>query len=392
MKIQCPHCGGEHTANVESCPSTGKELGAAFRMVGRQIGKYKVVRLIAEGGMGAVFQAEHGSLGRKVALKVLHPRFLEDREIVKRFTREAKAAARIGHDNIIDVIDVGQEEETGITYIIMEFLEGQTLAQRIEEKGALPVKESVDVILQVLSALQASHSLGIIHRDLKPENIFITKSASGREVVKILDFGTAKIRESETASILTGRGTVLGTPHYMAPELLEATGKFDHRVDLYACGILLYESLTAKLPFDANNIAGIYVAIMHSDPQTPVSLRPELPGELSDAILRSMARSPFDRFGSARKMAAALEPFGTGTIEVRREMDKVEALARTAKETMASFADDITLPPRVRDDDEGISTTGMVADLRPARRRRMAIVIALLALLLLATALGIILF
>jgi serine/threonine protein kinase len=391
MKIKCPHCGEEHSANVEICPSTGRELGAAVRMVGRQIGKYRVVRLIAEGGMGAVFEAEHGTLGRKVALKVLHPRFLEDRDIVKRFTREAKAAAKIGHENIIDVIDVDQEEETGVTYIVMECLEGQTLAQRIEEKGALPVREAVDVILQVLSALQASHRLGIIHRDLKPENIFITKSASGRELVKILDFGTAKIRESETASILTGRGTVLGTPHYMAPELLEAAGKFDHRVDLYACGILLYESLTSRLPFDAPNIAGIYVAIMHSEPEAPHSLNPRIPRELSDALLRAMSRNPFERFSSARRMALALEPFGSGTMEVKKEMEKVEALARTARET-ASFADEITIPPRPRTVDEHITAAAVAAGLRPGQRRRTALVIALLALLVLAVVLGIIFF
>ncbi|MFH1436654.1 MAG: serine/threonine-protein kinase [Pseudomonadota bacterium] len=326
-------------ADVEICPSTGRELGISFRLAGRTIGKYRIERLIAEGGMGVVLEAVHEAIGRKVALKFLHPRFLLDREMRKRFSREAKAAAGIGHENIINIIDIDQEDESGATYIVMEYLEGQNLGWWIEKKGQLPVKWTVDITLQVLSALNACHCLGIIHRDMKPENIFITRRANRTDLVKLLDFGTAKIKAAGTASILTGEGTVLGTPHYMSPELLEGGDKFDFRTDLYSCGVLLYQCLTGKLPFDARRLIGIYHAIMNDTPESPQFVRPDLPDGLVEVVMKSFARNRDERYAGAADMAAALEPFGSGMFALKEEMAKGEELARTARSRLGPISD-----------------------------------------------------
>jgi len=380
----------EHLDDVEVCPSTGREFGIAFRMAGRTMGKYKIVRLIAEGGMGAVFEAEHEAIGRRVALKFLHPRFLHDREILKRFAREAKAAANIGHENIINIIDINQDEESGATYIVMEFLEGKTLGWKIDETGKLPIQAAVDATLQVLSALHACHCLGIIHRDMKPENIFITKRASGSDLIKVLDFGTAKIKASETASLLTGKGTVLGTPHYMAPELLEAEGRFDHRIDLYSCGVILYQILTGRLPYDAPRLAGIYQAIMNDTPEYPKTLRPEIPDGLSDVVLKSFFRDRDRRYANAVEMAGALEPFGSGTFALKDELERGEELARTARDKIGPVSDSAeTVPKPV---DMHVETVDVI-ERSPGRRGKVAaLIVGGLILLALAFAAAFFLF
>ena len=382
MKIKCPHCEKEHLADVEICPTTGRGLGIAYRLAGRTIGKYRIVRLIAEGGMGVVLEAVHEAIGKKVALKFLHPRFLLDREMRKRFSREAKAAAGIGHENIINIIDIDQEEESGATYIVMEYLEGKNLGQWIEEKGQLPVEWTVDLTLQILSALNACHCLGIIHRDMKPENIFITKRANGTDLVKLLDFGTAKIKAAGTASILTGEGTVLGTPHYMSPELLEGGDKFDFRTDVYSCGVMFYQCLTGKLPFDARRLIGIYHAIMNDTPEAPQFLRPDLPDELVEVVMKSFARDRDHRYANAVEMAAALEPFGSGVFALKDEMAKGEELAKTARGRLGPISDSARTVPEAEFKAED---TADVPDRPPGGRGK---IIALIAAGLLLLGLG----
>jgi len=384
MKIQCPHCAGEHDGPVEMCPVTGKKLGAATWVLGRTLGKYRVVKLVAEGGMGAVFEAVHETLGRRVALKFLHPWFVNDDELLKRFRREAKAAAKIGHENIVDIIDIERDEGSGSAYIVMELLEGKTLDRRIAASGGLPPKEAVDIMLQILSALHASHTLGIIHRDLKPENVFLADRPGGRVQVKILDFGMAKIKQSETASVLTGKGTLLGTPHYMAPELLETAGAaLDNRVDLYACGIILYESLAGKPPFDAKNLTGIYYAILHDTPRDVRMHRPDIPDDLAELVMKAFARAPAERFASAVEMALAVEPFGSGRLPVKASIGKVEELTRTAR-ARVRFADETTekSAPKIPRPPEKI----VVID--PAGQKKRRIVMAVIVLLLFAMAIA----
>ncbi|MFS8071244.1 MAG: serine/threonine-protein kinase, partial [Byssovorax sp.] len=222
-------------------------------MIGRVIGdRYGVTALIGEGGMGEVYEAEHLAMGRLVAIKVLNPTRAQDQDAVSRLRHEARVAGTLGHPNICAIYDMGQLDD-GSPYLVMERLQGETLAQRLLRETKLPVDELLDVMVQILSALSAAHQRGIIHRDLKPENIFLTRREGARPIPKLLDFGISKSEDiEETMADLTAKTIAAGTPFYMAPE--QARGdRVDHRVDLWATGIILYECLSGKRPFDARN-------------------------------------------------------------------------------------------------------------------------------------------
>ena len=217
-------------------------------MIGERVNNYEVRSIVGEGGMGAVYLAEHPFMGRKAAIKVLRPELAQDRGLVERFMNEARAANAIHHPNIIDIIDVGLLP-SGVPYLMMEFLEGESLAKRIE-RGRLTIAEAVDVATQTASALQAAHGKGIVHRDLKPDNLFLVPD-DGRPFgarVKVLDFGIAKLRgELSGGGAKTQTGSVMGTPPYMSPEQCRGiTEEIDHRTDIYALGIILYEMLAGR--------------------------------------------------------------------------------------------------------------------------------------------------
>ncbi len=276
--------------------------------------RYRVVRVLGEGGMGVVFEAEHTGVGRKVALKALRADFAKTPDVVARFQREARAAAAIGHDNIIDVIDFGTFE--GAPFMVMEMLKGEALDERIARKGKLPLENAAYILQQVLSALGAAHEAGIIHRDLKPENVFLTQKAGIPDFVKLLDFGIAKLRVDETGAdgkvrAMTQAGTVLGTPHYMAPEQALAERDLDSRIDLYSAGVMLYEMTTGTVPFDSESDAEILMEIAYRlHPLVPPSGRdPTLPPELDAIVLRALSKNRDDRYQDAAAFAAALSPF-----------------------------------------------------------------------------------
>ena len=337
MPIQCPYCSAEHPDDARVCPSTGKDLSRALQLVGRTIDKYEILSLIGEGGMGAVYEARHSKIRRKVALKLLNPEFARNAEVLARFEREARATGEIGHENIIEIYDIGKDEATDATYLVLELLKGKTLQDLIDEKKGLPVHASVDIMLQVLSALHASHSLGIIHRDLKPENIFLITLAGRKNWVKILDFGIAKIKETGDAHKLTQTGTMMGTPYYMAPEQIKGSKNMDQRLDVYACGIILYQCVTGRVPYNAPTVPSLVYSILNETPEDPATTRPGTPDELSDIILKSMARDPADRYQDVMDLAAALEKFGSGLMEVEAEKRKVDELAGTMKGKIEEF-------------------------------------------------------
>lgn len=275
----------------------------------RLLNKYKLVRVLGEGGMGLVFEAHHELLGKRVAVKSLHANLADDEQLVQRFFREARAAAAIGHRSIIDVYDVGQEG--GSTFLVMEFLEGKELADFIEIQGALEPAFIAYALCQVLSALEAAHEKGIVHRDLKPENIFIVDSGHQLPDVKLLDFGISKVIDPKQrgGENLTSTGLLLGTPHYMAPE--QALGKkdIDHRVDIYAAGVILYQALTGRLPFEGDNPLALLYNVLNQPVLPPSQLRPDLDPSMEKIVLRAMSPERDDRYPTAEAMLEALYPF-----------------------------------------------------------------------------------
>jgi serine/threonine protein kinase len=282
-----------------------KNSGFLGRVLDR---KYRLVRLIGEGGMGSVFEGEHILLGRKVAVKVMHPQFVSKPESVERFFREAKAASAIGHPNIVDVHDVGREDDDTV-FIVMELLNGQCLDELIDSRGPLPAGQVISVALQVLSALGAAHAKGIIHRDMKAENVFLSLDSRGREDVKLLDFGIAKIEKGNKANLgLTKEGNVVGTPYYLAPEQARGGRDVDNRIDIWGVGVLLYEMLCGVLPFTGENYNEIIGKILLEAPRPIAELSPQAPPELIRVVEKAMAKEREERFADAQEMIEALYP------------------------------------------------------------------------------------
>ncbi len=312
--IKCPHCGGEHSEEEGVCPVTGKDISPAQAQVGKIVGgKYELIKLLGEGGMGAVYEARHVEIRQKVAVKLLHFQLARDHEIRQRFFREAMAAGEIGHENIIQMHDIGRDV-TGAVYLVMEILKGESLAERVIRDGAMPVDRAVDIMLQVLDALDASHRKGIVHRDMKPENIFLCRLGGRDDFVKILDFGIAKVKDPADGESLTRTGTMMGTSHYMAPEQIAGDREADHRIDIYACGVILYQMLVGHVPFDATSVHGVIYKIMNEQPPPLSAQRDGLPAGIEDIIRRAMARDREHRFQAAADLAYALVPYGSGSV------------------------------------------------------------------------------
>ena len=265
-------------------------------LIGSEVdGRYRVIELIGEGGMGKVYLAEHVEIGKRVALKVLHPSYSRMPDLVERFRREARAASKIGHPNIVDVTDSGTTAD-GSVYFVMEYLEGVELGSVIEREGALDVARALKITGQICRALSAAHREGIIHRDLKPENIFLITRDGTADVVKVLDFGIAKTTEAEAARErrLTSPGMAMGTPEYMSPE--QAAGRTaDARCDVYALGAIMYEMVTGVPPYSGDNFMEILTKKATQDPPPPLSVRGDLPPQVSELAMAAMARSPNDR-------------------------------------------------------------------------------------------------
>jgi serine/threonine-protein kinase len=279
-------------------------------MVGARIGSYRIGPLLAEGGMGEVYEATHEMMGREAVVKVLRPEMSGRREMVARFFNEARAAASIEHPGIVAIFDMGYAEDER-AYIVMERLRGETLATRLK-RGATGHAEAASLTRQIASALGAAHEIGIIHRDLKPDNVFVVPDPEvpGGERAKVLDFGIAKLTVNKTGSVMTAAGAIFGTPAYMAPEQCSDAATVDHRTDLYALGCVLCECLTGEPPFGHGGLQ-LLAAHLRDPAPKPRDRDPSIPAELEAVALRLLEKDPEDRFQSCADLEAALRPHAT---------------------------------------------------------------------------------
>lgn len=273
---------------------------------GTQVGAYRILQRIGAGGMGEVWLAEHAMLGRRAAVKVLLPEFSMKQEIVTRFFNEARAATAIADPGIVQIFDFGHHVD-GTAYIVMELLDGEPLDKRLARNGALPVTDALRIMRMVASSLGAAHARGIVHRDLKPENIFLVRDPEvpGGERAKILDFGIAKLASADGGS-KTQTSAVMGTPTYMSPEQCRGAGHVDQRSDVYALGCMLFALLVGRPPFDAEGIGEIIAMHLREPPPMPSQLRPGIPPEVDQLVLRCLAKDPNQRFASGGDLAIAL--------------------------------------------------------------------------------------
>jgi serine/threonine-protein kinase len=278
---------------------------------GSSLGKYDIKRQLGRGGMGAVYEGLHRDLKKRVAIKVLMPQLAANEEAKLRFLREGEAASRISHPHVVDVTDVGSEGT--ITYLVMEFLEGEDLAHRLA-RGPLSLQEAADIMLPVLAGVSAAHDEGVIHRDLKPENIFLcrTRSAAGVQP-KVLDFGVSKLSGGTSALALTGTAATFGTPYYIPPEQLRGARQADKRSDQYSLGVVLYEAVCGRRPFEAENVYAMLRAIAEGEYPSPRSVFPQLNEAMEQIIVKAMQLDPAQRFVSLRHFGAALLPFASDT-------------------------------------------------------------------------------
>jgi serine/threonine-protein kinase len=269
-------------------------------------GRYQLVDTIGAGGMGVVYEGRHVAINHKVAIKLLSSHRLRDSETIARFYREAQIAATLGSDNICEVLDIGTSPD-GTPYFVMPLLKGANLSALIES-GSLSLPRIVDIIQQVLTALEVTHRAGIVHRDIKPANVFVTRVGDRSDFVKVLDFGIAKETNAarSDAAPLTQTGVVLGTPDYMSPEQAAGHQDIDHLTDIFSTGVMLYEALTGLRPFKGSSYNAVIHDILTASPPAPRVLSPAIPTALENIVMTAMARLPEDRFPTASDMRAAL--------------------------------------------------------------------------------------
>ncbi len=311
---QCPACGQRFSGEAAFCPFDGAKLSAATfdplgdKLIGTIVeARYEVMELLGEGGMGQVYDVRHVALDRHFAMKILRHDLARDDELAGRFIQEARATASVRHPNVVEITDFGKLA-TGAPYFVMELLVGQTLGHVIKAGGPIPARRAVRIIKQVAGALAAAHAAGIVHRDLKPDNIFLVGGVTGGSAsddVRVVDFGAAKIIGS---SRVTRQGIVFGTPHYMSPE--QASGQpVDHRADLYALGVIMYEMFTGRVPFEADTYMGVLTQHMFVQPLRPsqVSAAANELGALEDITMVCLAKKPEERYGSMQELSAALD-------------------------------------------------------------------------------------
>lgn len=269
-------------------------------------GKYKIDRLIKQGGMGAVYLGKHVLMDKTVAIKVLKPSLAGDDAVVGRFSREAKAASKISHPHAVSVTDFG-EAENGVVFLVMEYLDGRTLKEVIAAEGPLQLERAANIVRQVAGALDAAHSQGVIHRDLKSENIMLVRH-DGDEWSKVLDFGIAKILQPRGAaeSDITHANLVVGTPQYMSPEQCSQSGALDARSDVYSLGVIVYEMLAGRVPFAGESATVIMMKQVQDQAPSVLSARPELPEAVDGVIRKALAKQPIDRYQSAGELSSDL--------------------------------------------------------------------------------------
>src|SRR5689334_17781374 len=298
-------------------------------------GKYRVDRVLGSGGMGVVISAHHLGLSQKVAIKFLLPEALEDPEAAERFSREARAAAKIKGEHIARIMDVGTLEN-GSPYMVMEHLEGEDLAVRLRRERRLPVADAVELVLQACEVIAEAHGLGIVHRDLKPANLFCVAGPENTVSIKVLDFGISKLVGPNTSHTLTLTKTsaLVGSPSYMSPEQIQAARAVDGRTDIWALGVVLYELLAGRVPFDGEGAPEICLKVAKRRPPPLRQFRPDAPAALETVILRCLEKDRTKRYATVSELSLALAPFGTprGKLSIER----IGQLARSGKGSGAS--------------------------------------------------------
>ena len=326
----CPTCKYRFSRDAAFCPFDGVKLEPApfdplaDPLVGTRVdGRYDVVSILGEGGMGRIYHVRHAALDRSFAMKVLRPELAQEADLASRFILEAKATASVKHPNVVQITDFGRMPD-GVPYFVMELLIGHTLGELIKAGGPLPAARAARILRKVAGALAAAHAVGVVHRDLKPDNVFLVGGSRdltapsdperGRSLalvsygadVRVVDFGAAKIVGT---SRVTRAGVVFGTPHYMSPE--QASGQaVDHRADIYALGVIMYVMFTARVPFEADTYMGILTQHMFVQPTPPSRLLPDAGhalGALETVTLRALEKRPDDRYQSMEELAVAIE-------------------------------------------------------------------------------------
>ncbi len=292
----------------EQPPVDTAETGLAFREGDIIADKYRFERVLGVGGMGAVLQATHLQLRRHVALKFMLPGIADNAQAIVRFKREARAAASIRSEHVGRVLDI-DNSETGDLFIVMEYLEGESLGRVLEQRGTLPPAKACMLIVQACAAIGEAHEAGIVHRDLKPSNLFLTYRRDGTPCIKVLDFGVAKFRDGPGADLsLTHTQTMIGSPRYMSPEQLLTPRNVDGRADIWSLGVILYQLLGGQSPFDADTVPNLIARVLNERP-APLSSLVALPRGLESVVETCLRRDREERYKTAGELAAALEPF-----------------------------------------------------------------------------------
>jgi len=304
----CPHCGRTFDDGVRFCPVDGAKVvqAAEDRNIGQiLLGQFEVRDVCGRGAMGTVYRAYQRTMDRIVAVKILRRELLKENEVVRRFLREARAAARLMHPNIVTVHLVGETDE-GVPFIVMEHIDGVSLEAVCEAQGAQPLERVINLTRQIAGALSEAHAAGIVHRDLKPANILITDRSRIPDLVKVLDFGIAKLLHGADQSIMSRDGLIFGTPHYIAPEQATAA-EVDHRVDLYSLGVILFRLATGRLPFEGDASMQVVLKHLREAPPRPRTINPAIPAELEALILQLLAKDRNARPRDAEAVIAALD-------------------------------------------------------------------------------------
>ncbi len=335
---RCPECTQKFSADGMFCPFDGARLEQGSwdptgdTMLGKTVdGRYEIVGVLGEGGMGTVYEVKHTSLRRSFAMKVLRRDIAKENELAQRFMQEAKATASIKHPNVVSINDYGRLDD-GTPYFVMELLLGRTLAQVLRGGGGLSVERATRIVQQISLGLGAAHAAGVVHRDLKPENVFLVRPPGKGEAaslveesdVRIVDFGAAKVIGGGR---LTRTGIVFGTPHYMSPE--QASGQpVDHRADIYALGVIMYEIFTGKVPFEADTYMGVLTQHMFVHPAPPSQVAPEKAagiGALEDVTMRALEKKPELRYQTMQALATDIQRVVKVSPEGRMEVVSREA-------------------------------------------------------------------
>jgi eukaryotic-like serine/threonine-protein kinase len=317
-------------------------------------GKYKLTRLLGRGGMGAVWEGTHNSLGTRVAVKFIDAEYAESPEARSRFENEARAAAKLRSKHVVEVYDHGVSED-GRPFIVMEYLQGEPLDKRLDRVGRLPAKETAHITLQVCRALMKAHAANIVHRDLKPENVFLVwDDEEGTDIAKVVDFGIAKFTDaSQGSSSSTRTGSVLGTPYYMSPEQARGLRSIDYRSDLWSVAVIVYRCIVGTLPFEGEAVGDLLVKLCTAPIPVPSQIVPDAPPGFDAWLAKALSREPGERFSSAAQLADSLA--AVCGLSVRGSYVSAE-MARMSDGSTGPYAAIITSPQAPRGYDSAVAT------------------------------------